>query len=90
MPSRGVNHFFRMTRDLTTSEIYRQNILNNHYALQEVQTAIGLQGVVFEGEIKFTRQQLASFFWSDGKNNRKLFEEKRIRTPEEWLRSPER
>lgn len=62
MPSRGVNHFFRMTRDLTTSEIDRQNILNNHYALQEVQTAIGLQGVVFEGEIKFTRQQLASFF----------------------------
>lgn len=39
-----------------------KNDVGSHYALQEVQTAIGLQGVEFEGEIKFTRQQLASFF----------------------------
>ncbi len=49
-------------KDLTTSEIARQNVLNNKYALEEVQKAVGLRGVLFEGELKFTKQQLASFF----------------------------
>lgn len=49
-------------KDLTTSEIARSNVLNNKYALEEVQTAIGLRGVLFEGEYKFTKQQVASFF----------------------------
>ena len=49
-------------KDLTTSEIARQNVLNNKYALEEVQRVIGLRGIVFEEEIKFTKQQLASFF----------------------------
>lgn len=49
-------------KNLTTSEIARQNVLNNKYAIEEVQKAIGLRGVVFEGEIKFTKQQLSSFF----------------------------
>lgn len=38
-----------MVKDLTTSEIARQNILNNKYALQEIQNAVGLRGVLFEG-----------------------------------------
>lgn len=49
-------------KNLTTSEIARQNVLNNKYALEEIQKVIGLRGVVFEGEIKFTKQQLISFF----------------------------
>lgn len=49
-------------KDLTTSEIARQNVLNNKYALDEVQRIIGLRGIIFEGEIKFTKQQVASFF----------------------------
>ena len=49
-------------RDLVTSEIARQNVLNNRYALEEVQKVIGLRGVIFEDEIKFTKQQIASFF----------------------------
>ena len=49
-------------KDLTTSEIARQNVLNNKYALEEVQKAVGLRGVLFEGELKFTKQQLSSFF----------------------------
>jgi hypothetical protein len=49
-------------KNLTTSEIARQNVLNNKYALEEVNNAIGLRGVVFEGELKFTKQQLISFF----------------------------
>lgn len=50
-----------MTRDLTTSEIARQNILNNTYALQEAEKAIGLRGVIFENQLKFTKQQVAQF-----------------------------
>ena len=49
-------------KNLTTSEIARSNVLNNKYALEEMQTAIGLRGVLFEGEYKFTKQQIASFF----------------------------
>ena len=50
-----------MNKDLTTSEIARQNILNNTYALQEAEKAIGLRGVVFENQLKFTKQQVAQF-----------------------------
>ncbi len=50
-----------MTTDLTTSEIARQNILNNHYALHEAEKAIGLRGVVFENQLRFTKQQVAQF-----------------------------
>lgn len=49
-------------KDLTTSEIARQNVLNNKYALEEMQKVVGLRGILFEGEFKFTKQQLASFF----------------------------
>ena len=49
-------------KDLTTSEIARKNVLNNKYALEEAQKAVGLRGILFEGELKFTKQQLASFF----------------------------
>ena len=49
-------------KDLVTSEIARQNVLNNRYALEEVQKVIGLRGVIFEDEIRFTKQQIASFF----------------------------
>ena len=37
-------------------------MLNNKYALEEIQKVIGLRGVIFEGELKFTKQQLISFF----------------------------
>ena len=49
-------------KDLVNSNVARQNVLNNKYALEEMQKAIGLRGVIFEGELKFTKQQLTSFF----------------------------
>ncbi len=49
-------------KDLVNSNVARQNVLNNKYALEEIQKAIGLRGVIFEGELKFTKQQLTSFF----------------------------
>lgn len=54
-----------MAKSLTNSSIDRQNVLNNKYALQEIQKAAGMQGVVFENEIKFLKSQLASFFEID-------------------------
>lgn len=39
-------------KDLTNSNIDRQNILNNHYALTQIQEYIGLPGMIFEGELK--------------------------------------
>ena len=54
-----------MKKDLTASGVARQNILNNRYALEEIQKAIGLKGVLFGGEYKFTKKQLAEFFEID-------------------------
>lgn len=43
-------------KDLTNSNIDRQNILNNHYALTQIQEYIGLPGMLFEGEYRFTKE----------------------------------
>lgn len=51
-----------MTKDLIASSIARQNILNNSYAVQEIQNAVGISGVLFEGEYKFLKRQIADFF----------------------------
>lgn len=51
-----------MNKDLTSSKIARQNVLNNKYALQEIQKAVGLPGIIFKGQLVFTKQQVASFF----------------------------
>lgn len=54
-----------MAKSLTNSSLDRQNILNNKYALEEIQKAVGIQGVVFENEFKFLKTQLANFFEID-------------------------
>lgn len=51
-----------MNKDLTSSKIARQNVLNNKYALQEIQKAVGLPGVLFRGQYFFTKLQVSSFF----------------------------
>jgi len=51
-----------MSKDLTNSGIARQNVLNNRYALQEIQTAVGIKGLLFENEYRFTKKQLAEFY----------------------------
>ena len=49
-------------KDLTNSNIDRQNILNNRFALGKIQEYIGFQGVLFEGEYRFTTQMVADFY----------------------------
>jgi len=51
-----------MAKDLTTSEIDRQNILNNRYALVEIEKAAGIQGIPFEGKTVVLKDQVAEFF----------------------------
>lgn len=51
-----------MIRDLTTSAIDRQNILNNPYALQEIEKAAGVKGIPFEGKTVVLKEQVATFF----------------------------
>lgn len=48
--------------DLTSSNIERQNILNNSYALERIKEYIGLPGMLFEGEYRFTTKMVADFY----------------------------
>lgn len=51
-----------MTKDLTNSNVERQNILNNQYALVEIEKATHIQGIPFEGKTVVLKEQLADFF----------------------------
>jgi hypothetical protein len=52
-------------KDLTVSAIDRQNILNNRKAIENIQEYLGIPGMLFQGEYRFTRQQIAEFFVID-------------------------
>ena len=52
-------------KDLTVSAIDRQNILNNKKAVENIQTYLGVTGMLFQGEYKFTRQQIVDFYIID-------------------------
>lgn len=54
-----------MAQDLTTSKIDRQNILNNPFAVQEMQKHLELGGARWENEIIFTKVQVAELFSVD-------------------------
>lgn len=49
-----------MKKDLTTSSIGRQNILNNNYALEQIEQNLSLGGKYWEGNLIFTKNQVAS------------------------------
>ena len=51
-----------MSKDLTTSATDRQNVLNNPYALAEIEKAAGIQGIRFEGKSVVLKEQVAAFF----------------------------
>jgi hypothetical protein len=51
-----------MSKDLTNSAVDRQNILNNPYALAEIEKAAGIQGIPFEGKTVVLKEQVAAFF----------------------------
>ena len=51
-----------MEKDLTNSVVVRQNVLNNTYAVEEIQKAVGVKGVLFEQSYRFVKKQLADFY----------------------------
>ena len=54
-----------MAKDLTTSEISRQNILNNPIALPRVRESLDLTLLEFEGRYVLTKQMVADFYEVD-------------------------
>jgi len=48
--------------DLTVSNIERQNVLNNRYAVDALQENLGFTGMLFEGEYRFTKKMVAEFY----------------------------
>jgi hypothetical protein len=51
-----------MAKDLTSSPLDRQNILNNRYALEKIEEHLGLGGTYYDGELLFTKQHLVEIF----------------------------
>lgn len=51
--------------DLTKSTVDRQNVLNNKYAVEKLQEYLGLTGMLFNNEYKFTIQQVTDFYVVD-------------------------
>jgi len=54
-------------QNLTESGIERQNILNNRFAIEKIQEYLGLPGLFFQGEYRFTKQMGADFFEVDAR-----------------------
>lgn len=51
-----------VAKDLTNSPVDRQNILNNQYALAEIEKATRIQGIPFERRTVVFKEQIADFF----------------------------
>ena len=49
-------------KDLTTSTIERQNILNNRFAIETIQEKLAIEGMLFEGEYRYTKKMVADFY----------------------------
>lgn len=51
--------------ELIKSQIDRQNILNNEYALTEIEKAFDFENFSFEGKLRFFKEDVANFFEVD-------------------------
>ena len=56
-----------MAKDLTTSKVDRQNVLNNDIALPEIQSAINIKCVPWDNKLYLTKDMVASFFGVDAR-----------------------
>ena len=54
-----------MAKDLTTSQIDRQNILNNNVALPRIQKELGVKVLEFDGRYVLTKQMVADYYGVD-------------------------
>ena len=51
-----------MSKDLTTSQIDRQNILNNEYAIEEIKSTAQVRGVQLGDKFYLTKEMVARYF----------------------------
>ena len=56
-----------MDKNLTNSHLDRQNILNNHIALDEIRKAVDVKCIVWHGKLYLTKAMLADFFAIDSR-----------------------
>lgn len=61
--------------DLTVSNIERQNVLNNRYAVDALQENLGFTGMLFEGEYRFTKKMVADFYEVEERTIERLLED---------------
>ena len=54
-----------MAKDLTTSEVSRQNILNNPVALPRIREALDIRPLEYQGALYMTKQMAADFYGVD-------------------------
>ncbi len=73
-----------MPKDLTNSNIDRQNILNNQYALSEIQKAIWIEWFKFEWKVCFTKKQVADFFEIDERTVERYLEKNDSELRKNW------
>lgn len=52
-------------KDLTVSQIERQNVLNNRFAVDKIQERLDIAGMLFDGEYRFTKKMVADFYQVD-------------------------
>lgn len=64
-----------MPRNLVTSQIERQNVLNNKYAIERVQNHLGLETIHFEGKVYLTKQMVAEFYQVDERTIERYIEQ---------------
>ena len=64
-----------MPKELTDSPVDRQNILNNSFAVSEIQKATQLRGVDFEGSPRVLKEQVAAFFEVDPRTIERCLEQ---------------
>lgn len=62
-------------KDLTVSNIERQNILNNRYAVAKIQENLGIAGMYFEDEYLFTKKMVADFYEVDERTIERYIEQ---------------
>lgn len=64
-----------MAKDLTKSDVHRKNILNNKYALQEIEKEVAFPGILFEGSFRYTKRQIAQFYDVDERTINRYLEQ---------------
>ena len=61
--------------DLTVSNIERQNVLNNNYALQAIQENLDVNGLRFHDQLLFTTKMVADSYGMDERTIKRYVQE---------------